>query len=138
MKHHIGRCRGLKRLAIVAFVLIFLIISTSSVYATETKSAETVKVGYIDYENFIETNSSGDYYGYGVDYMNKIASHTGWNVEYVYDSWSNQLENLKNGTIDFLIQAQKTHTLWVRNQAFSMSPKMIYAIITTIITLLME
>ncbi|MDD3165222.1 MAG: transporter substrate-binding domain-containing protein [Oscillospiraceae bacterium] len=69
---------------------------------------QTVRIGYIDYDGFIIGNPDGTYGGYGVEYLNKIAQHTGWNYEFVYDSWSNQLENLKNGAIDFLCHAQKT------------------------------
>lgn len=80
------------------------------VYGTqaEEKTAQKIRIGYIDYEGFIYETEDGSYTGYGTEYLEKIAEYTGWEYEYVYDSWENQLENLKNGTIDFVCHAQKT------------------------------
>lgn len=75
---------------------------------TEPEAGRKVRIGYIDYEGFISKEEDGFYVGYGVEYLEKIAQYTGWNYEYVYDSWDNQLQNLKEGKIDFICHAQKT------------------------------
>lgn len=101
-------CKAFQRLT--AFLLILTLFSTMALpaFAADSTSKTIIKVGYIDYENFIKKDASNVYSGYGVEYLNKISAITGWKIEYVYDSWENQLESLKSGKIDFVIQAQKT------------------------------
>ncbi len=72
------------------------------------EQGRTVRIGYIDYAGFIARQDDGSYTGYGVQYLREIAKYTGWNYEYVYDTWPNQLAALKAGKIDFLCHAQKT------------------------------
>lgn len=72
------------------------------------ENGKTVKIGYIDYENFIDKKDDGTYKGYGVDYLNEIAKHTGWHYEYHYDTFENQMKKLKAGEIDFLCHSQPT------------------------------
>jgi signal transduction histidine kinase/CheY-like chemotaxis protein len=74
----------------------------------DAKGTRTVRIGYIDYDGFISQQSDGSYAGYGVQYLKQISKYTGWQYEFVYDTWENQLENLKDGKIDFLCHAQKT------------------------------
>lgn len=84
--------------------------ATEHVDAREPVAAKgnVIRIGYIDYEGFITPQEDGSYAGYGVDYLNEIARYTGWSYEYVYDSFENQMENLKNGDIDFMCHIQKT------------------------------
>lgn len=73
-----------------------------SVKADETK---TIRVGYDVNASFIQENN-GEYSGYGVEYLEKIAEYTGWEYEFVeYHRWSNSLENLKMGEIDLICTA---------------------------------
>lgn len=74
----------------------------------KTETERVVRVGYIDYAGYIEETEDGSYEGYGVEYLEEIADYTGWQYEYVYDSWENHLESLKSGDIDLLCHAQKT------------------------------
>lgn len=70
--------------------------------------AETVRVGYIDYRGFIQAEEDGSYTGYGVDYLAEISKYTGWNYEYVFGTWTDIMEKLRDGEIDFICTAQKT------------------------------
>lgn len=101
-----------KRVVAALLVMVSMIPMTdiNTVYATENDGQEsrTVRIGYIDYAGFITLEDDGDYVGYGVEYLEEISEYTGWEYEYVYDSWENQLESLKNGEIDFICHAQKT------------------------------
>lgn len=72
------------------------------------REGETVRIGYIGYAGFITEMPDGTYEGYGVEYLEEIAEHTGWEYEYVYDSWESLLERLAAGDIDFICHAQKT------------------------------
>lgn len=78
--------------------------------ATQVSAGEKriVRIGYIDYAGFITETEDGSYTGYGVEYLNKIAKYTGWEYEYVHDTWENHLQSLKTGDIDFICHAQKT------------------------------
>lgn len=75
-----------------------------------TASAEEkiIRVGYDENSNFIKEND-GSYYGYGVEYLEKIAEYTGWKYEYVNDeSWNNCLQMLRDGEIDLICTAHYT------------------------------
>ncbi|WP_050636251.1 EAL domain-containing protein [Candidatus Stoquefichus sp. SB1] len=92
----------LSKLIIVVLLLIFCCFP-QKIYALET-----IKVGFIDYKGFIEKSKTGVYSGYAVDYLNEISKYTQWEYRYVFDTWENCLEKLKNGDIDILCNAQYT------------------------------
>ncbi|MCR5154859.1 MAG: transporter substrate-binding domain-containing protein [Lachnospiraceae bacterium] len=65
--------------------------------------AKTVKVGYYEFENFLEGATPEEYKtGYGYEYLQKIASVCGWKYEYVYGSRIELYEALLRGEIDIL------------------------------------
>ena len=86
-------------------VLIFLSLVPQAAFASERT---VIKVGYDSNSHFIK-ESNGSYYGYGVEYLEKIAEYTGWKYEYVKDdSWNSSLEKLRNGSIDLICTAHYT------------------------------
>lgn len=88
------------------------LIGTTSIYGAETVNEtekKVVRIGYIDYAGFITEMPDGSYEGYGVEYLEEIAEYTGWEYEYVYDSWENHMQSLLDGEIDFVCHAQKTN-----------------------------
>lgn len=89
---------------IYLLVIIYCFLTCSTISA----ASETVKIGYIDYENFISEEKDGVFNGYGVEYLEQISKYTKWNYEYVFDTWENILTKLAAGDIDFICQAQKT------------------------------
>ena len=67
------------------------------------QSAETVKVGYYFSNNFQEgMDDSAPKSGYSYEYLQKLASYTGWKYEYVYGEWDELFEKLKDGEIDLM------------------------------------
>lgn len=74
----------------------------------EEEEEKTIRIGYIDYDGFITEEEDGTYSGYGIDYLEELSKYTGWNYEFVYDSWENHLEGLLTGKIDFLCHAQRS------------------------------
>lgn len=72
--------------------------------------AKTVRVGYYkDSGNFMSGNSEADPKGgYSYEYMQTIASYTGWSYEYVYAEWDELYEMLLNGDIDILSDVSYT------------------------------
>lgn len=69
---------------------------------------KVIRVGYDSNSKFIQEINE-EYYGYGVEYLNKIAEYTGWTYEYVKDeSWHASLDKLRNGEIDMLCTVHYT------------------------------
>ena len=63
---------------------------------------EPVRVGYAIFENYQEGRDGEYKRGFGYEYLQRIAYSTGWTYEYVYGSFSELLEMLKNGEIDIM------------------------------------
>ena len=96
------------RHGIIIFVMAFFSAIPFVVYGKNIDSKETIRIGYIDYGGFIDLDENGEYTGYGVELLDKIAEYTGWKYEYVYDTWDNILKKLESGEIDMICQAQRT------------------------------
>lgn len=62
----------------------------------------TLKVGYSDSDG-ITMDEQGNYTGYAVAYLEAIAEYTGWEYEYIFDSWDNCMSALEDGSIDMLL-----------------------------------
>ena len=89
---------------IMAIILPLCLHGTVTAQADET----VLKIGYDFNSNFIKDNNN-EYYGYGVEYLEKIAEYTDWEYEYVKDSsWQESLEKLRNGEIDLICTAHYT------------------------------
>ena len=76
------------RHGIIIFVMAFFSAIPFVVYGKNIDSQETIRIGYIDYGGFIDLDENGEYTGYGVELLDKIAEYTGWKYEYVYDTWA--------------------------------------------------
>lgn len=92
---------------ILALVTV-LVLSVSSLLvpaadAVETGgNAKTVRVGYVNFENY-QDGGEGEYKrGFGYEYLQRVAYSTGWQYEYVYGSFSELLQKLKDGEIDLM------------------------------------
>ena len=76
---------------------------------TDTPSeSKTVRVGYFPSLNFQEGDDDEHKRGAGYEYLQKIASVTGWNYEYVYAPFGECLEMLENGEIDLMGEVNYT------------------------------
>ena len=93
-------------------------LQAASMMGKSESEKRVVRIGYIDYAGFITEMPDGTYEGYGVEYLEKISEYTGWEYEFVYDSWENHMQSLKTGEIDFVCHAQKTD---VREQTYLFS-----------------
>lgn len=68
----------------------------------KTEAAKTVRVGYVNFENYQE-GGDGEYKrGFGYEYLQRVAYSTGWQYEYVYGSFSELFKKLENGEIDLM------------------------------------
>lgn len=102
-QREMGRIR--KYSCIIMLVLIVFSIIPLRAAASGEK---VIRVGYDSNSHFIK-ESGGIYYGYGVEYLAKIAEYTGWKYEYIKDdSWHDSLDKLRSGEIDLICTAHYT------------------------------
>jgi signal transduction histidine kinase/ABC-type amino acid transport substrate-binding protein/ActR/RegA family two-component response regulator len=71
---------------------------------------DTVRVGYFDSGNgfFIQSSDGQPKSGYAYEYLQEIASRCGWEYDYAYGTWSDQLDQLRAGEIDLLFDVSYT------------------------------
>lgn len=135
------------RHGIIIFVMAFFSAIPFVVYGKNIDSKETIRIGYIDYGGFIDLDENGEYTGYGVELLDKIAEYTGWKYEYVYDTWDNVLKKLESGEIDMICRRRKHRNVRrdscfrstgrEQKPVFFMQEWMMTGIITMIMRLLM-
>lgn len=91
---------------IVAIILTaaFVVPANAGEQKTERK---TVRVGWYD-SSFNLMDETGRRSGYAYEYQQKLSSYTGWEYEYVSESWPVLLEMLENGEIDLLSDVSYT------------------------------
>jgi len=97
-----------RSIGVVLLLSVWFFIELIQPVQADQSKEKTVRIGYLGYEGFITETIDGNYSGYGVEFLDEIASYTGWEYEFVYGTLESQLENLQTGRIDFLMQLQKT------------------------------
>ncbi|MEG3028858.1 MAG: diguanylate cyclase [Oscillospiraceae bacterium] len=105
---------------IFAAMLFFCLALSLPAYALQGDdyTPRKVRVGYTDYYNFIQKTESGEFSGYGVDYLQEIARYTNWNYEYVYCEWGSVLDKLQSGEVDLMCNATQSRRV---KEDFSLS-----------------
>ena len=67
------------------------------------QTEETVTIGYYEKQGFQEgCSDTAVKSGYSYEYVQKIASYTGWQYTYVYGTWEELYQKLLDGEIDLL------------------------------------
>ncbi len=79
--------------------LVLLVLGAQPV--AQAVSPKVVRVGLFEH-TYHKVDRDGRLYGYGYEYIQKIASYTGWTIEYVKADWNTCFDKLKNGEIDIL------------------------------------
>lgn len=93
-----------KRTVLLMIAAVFLMGSVAGLPADAAEKGRTkvVRVGYVLFENYQE-GGEGEYKrGFGYEYLQKISYATGWKYEYVYGSFGELLQMLKDGQIDLM------------------------------------
>ena len=86
-------------MVLVFFVYLFLGIQVNA----DAGEQKTVKIGYYEAHDFQEgADYSAAKSGYSYEYIQKVASYTGWRYQYVYGEWKDLYEKLKTGEIDLM------------------------------------
>lgn len=89
--------------------LILLLFSASIIFAlllpanASNGDLKTIKVGVYDNYPKIYKDSAGNIKGFWADITNYIAEKENWNLVYVYDTWDNSLQKLRDGDIDLMV-----------------------------------
>ena len=82
-------------------IVVLMLIQNMPIVAKETED-KVVRVAYVLADHFQEGGEGEPKSGYGYEYLKKISYYTGWKYEYVYGSFSELLEKLKNGEVDLM------------------------------------
>lgn len=93
----------------IYILILTLLISIFPTNISDTYAKERIiRVGYDQNSHFIQ-EKNGEYYGYGVEYLNKISEYTNWTYEYVtVTSWSDTFQKLRENKIDLICTAHYT------------------------------
>lgn len=91
--------------AILSFVFCLCLFLIPS-YAKEND--RVVSVGYYDFDGFTMEAEDGSVTGYACDYLDEIATYTGWTYEYIPGTLEECLDRLATGEIDLLGGIQYT------------------------------
>ncbi len=94
---------------VVALVVAIMDIGVVKVLDVRADEKEIVRVGFIEQEGFNE-ETDPHFFGYAVEYLDKIAEYTGWEYEYVYDTLENCISRTESGDIDLLCMMQYTES----------------------------
>jgi len=94
----------------IAYLLLslLLLLAVPSSGPAEEKQPRLVRVGAFNYYPAIFRDHDGIVKGFYVDALSEIAQRENIRFEYVYGSWADGLERLKNGEVDVLTSVAKT------------------------------
>jgi len=99
--------KKIKFLVYILIIILFICFCPANISRTYAKG-QVIRIGYDQNSHFIQ-EKNGEYYGYGVDYLNKISEYTNWTYEYVtVKSWSDTFQKLRNKEIDLICTAHYT------------------------------
>ena len=99
----------MKKLQRFLLGLIIFAISLSDLTVYQADEKTVVKVGVYEMEGFHYRDAYGQLVGYGIDYLNVVASITGWEYEYVeVVDFADACDKLEKKEIDLIAPAMMT------------------------------
>jgi PAS domain S-box-containing protein len=95
-------------LKVIASAFIFVLLTASNVLAANNTPAiiqgeQNIRVGVYDNYPKIYRDEDGNIKGFWADITNAIARKENWNVTYVYGTFDQGLDRLKNGQTDLMV-----------------------------------
>ena len=100
INRRVTKCRLLR---LAAMIGCFVFVASSLPLGVRADEKQTVRVGYYESTNFQEGSSEDERKtGYSYEYLQKIATYTGWEYEYVYGTQTELYTQFLNGEIDLL------------------------------------
>lgn len=81
-----------------------VLIFSGTNYAAGGKPGDNreIFVGYSERDDIIQMNENGEFYGYGVSYLDELSKYTGWDYRYVKIPEGEEISSLLEGKIDLL------------------------------------
>ena len=93
---------------LLGFLILLLVALLPSERGQAREESIVIKIGYDKNSHFIREKNK-EFYGYGVEYLNKIAEYTNWEYEYVnVENWQESFDKLRNGEIHFICTVHYT------------------------------
>jgi len=92
----------LKRTNTVVYHTLLIILVVCVVECLAESPKRKIRVGIFNNQPIVFINSQNTPQGIYVDLLNEISGQEGWNIEYVFGSWSEGLDRLKNQEIDLM------------------------------------
>lgn len=89
---------------------LMLLLSFHAIYAENVPYGyeKTVKIAAFDYYPAIFRDSDGSIQGMWVDLLEIIAKEEKWKLEFVYGSWNDGIQRIKDGEVDVVTSAART------------------------------
>ena len=82
---------------------VFLLLGKATVFAVNIgNDKQVVRVGWFESDGYFEKDQKDQLIGFGVDYLNAIASYTGWEYKFIEGTRQECLDRLQNGEIDIM------------------------------------
>lgn len=97
---------SISRLVAVLLAIVICSLGVFSVDATE-RQTRTVRT-CINYNDFLRIDENGNVYGYYAEYLEKLGDVNGWEYEYIEANWTEAMNMLQKGEIDFLFPTNYT------------------------------
>lgn len=85
------------------FIILLIIILAVSMTTPAQADERTVIVGVNDFKPYAYMDENGEINGFCYDVFNEIAKREGWDVEYKFTTWQENLNMLDSGEIDVII-----------------------------------
>lgn len=99
--------QSIKRLLTGFLAVVMILLTVVPAFAAPAWDNRIVKVGVLDFKGFSEKEENGNYFGYGIDYLNELKKYNpGWTYEFVEDDWSNLMVLLREKKIDLVCTAK--------------------------------
>lgn len=96
---------------IILSILMTTLITSVCIKAKESEDIRKIRVGCFLYDGYYEISEDGSCYGYGIEYLEELAKYAGFEYEYVFGTWSECIEMLRDKKVDILPMYPKNEQL---------------------------
>jgi signal transduction histidine kinase len=86
----------------------WIVLALSAAAVVPVLAHDSIRVGVYRNEPKVFVDSQGHVRGFFVDILNYIAEKEGWQIEYLPDTWQNNLAKLARGDIDLLLDVAES------------------------------
>lgn len=98
-----------RNLYFIPLILIIIPLCLSFVPSSaQATAAKEIRVGIFEFSPICFLDQNDQPAGIYVDLINRIATEENWQIQYVFSTWGQALENIQNGQLDLLVSVAKT------------------------------